>query len=102
MNKIFAILIFAITLSACVDSRDLSKNIVVAHISSNPDGLHPYNDNSAMRSYIFEHTQKTLVRLDVSSLEYIPSLAKSLPEIDDGLLYHYELRDDVNGMTEVN
>ena len=96
LNKIFASLIAAITLSACVDSRDLSQNIVVAHISSNPDGLHPYNDNSVMRSFIFEHTQKTLVKLDVSSLEYIPSLAKSLPEIsDDGLLYHYELRDDV-------
>ena len=62
----------------------------------NPDGLHPYNDNSVMRSFIFEHTQKTLIKLDVSSLEYIPSLAKSLPEIsDDGLFYHYELRDDI-------
>ncbi len=96
LNKINIVLIVAVTLSACVDSRDLSKNIVIAHISSNPDGLHPYNDNSVMRSFIFEHTQKTLIKLDVSSLEYIPSLAKSLPEIsDDGLLYHYELRDDV-------
>ena len=57
-NKIFATLIAAIILSACVDSRDLSQNIVVAHISSNPDGLHPYNDHSVMRSFIFEHTQK--------------------------------------------
>ena len=67
LNKILTILITVITLSACVDSRDLSQNIVVAHISSNPDGLHPYNDNSVMRSFIFEHTQKTLVKLDVSS-----------------------------------
>ena len=90
LNKIYIVLIVAVTLSACVDSRDLSKNIVIAHISSNPDGLHPYNDNSVMRSFIFEHTQKTLIKLDVSSLEYIPSLAKSLPEIsDDGLLYQF-------------
>ena len=75
-NKIFITLFVVIILSACVDSRDLSQNIVVAHISSNPDGLHPYNDNSVMRSFIFEHTQKTLIKLDVSSLEYIPSLSQ--------------------------
>ena len=86
LNKINIVLIVAVTLSACVDSRDLSKNIVIAHISWNPDGLHPYNDNSVMRSFIFEHTQKTLIKLDVSSLEYIPSLAKSLPEISDDWL----------------
>ena len=36
LNKIYIVLIVAVTLSACVDSRDLSKNIVIAHISSNP------------------------------------------------------------------
>ncbi len=82
-------------LTACVDDRDLSKNIVVAHILSNPDGLHPYNDNSVMRSFIFNYTQKSLVKLDLKTLEYIPSLAKSLPEIsEDGLTYYYELRED--------
>ena len=49
-----------------------------------------------MRSFIFEHTQKTLVKLDLESLEYMPSLVKTLPEIsEDGLRYHYELREDV-------
>ena len=64
LNKINIVLIVAVTLSACVENRDLSKNIVIAHISSNPDGLHPFNDNSIMRSFIFEHTQKTLIKLD--------------------------------------
>ncbi len=83
-------------LNSCVDKRDLSQNIVVAHISSNPDGLHPFNNNSTMRSFIFEHTQKTLIKLDLNSLDYIPSLAKSLPIIsEDGLMYDYELRDDL-------
>lgn len=83
-------------MSSCVEKRDLSKNIVVSHISSNPDGLHPFNDNSVMRSFIFEHTQKTLVKLDQRSLDYIPSLAKALPTIsEDGLEYEYELRDDL-------
>jgi len=63
LNKILTILITVITLSACVDSRDLSQNIVVAHISSNPDGLHPYNDNSVMRSFIFEHTLKNFSKV---------------------------------------
>lgn len=95
-KKLLTVIISIVLLSACVDNRDLSKNIVVAHISSNPDGLHPFNDNSVMRSFIFEHTQKTLIKLDLESLEYKPSLVKMLPEIsEDGLRYHYELRDDV-------
>ena len=97
MNKnLLTIIISIVLLSACVDNRDLSKNIVIAHISSNPDGLHPFNDNSVMRSFIFEHTQKTLVKLDLKRLEYMPSLVKSLAEVSkDGLRYHYELRDDI-------
>ena len=97
MNKnLLTIIISIVLLSACVDNRDLSKNIVIAHISSNPDGLHPFNDNSVMRSFIFEHTQKTLVKLDLKRLEYMPSLVKTLAEVSkDGLRYHYELRDDI-------
>ena len=95
-KNLLTVIISIVLLSACVDNRDLSKNIVIAHISSNPDGLHPFNDNSVMRSFIFEHTQKTLVKLDLESLEYMPSLVKTLPKIsEDGLRYHYELRDDV-------
>ena len=95
-NKLSIAFLSLLMFTSCIDSRDLSKDNVIAHILSNPDGLHPYNDNSVMRSFIFEHTQKTLVKLDLKSLEYIPSLAKSLPEVsEDGLKYHYELREDV-------
>ena len=88
------LVIFSIFIS-CVEKRDLSKNIVVTHILSNPDGLHPFNDNSIMRSFIFNYTQKSLIRLDLKSLEYIPSLAKELAEIsEDGLKYTFELRED--------
>ena len=46
--------------------------------------------------FIFQHTQKTLVKLDLESVVYIPSLAKTLPQIsDDGLHYTYELREDL-------
>ncbi|MEE3038129.1 MAG: ABC transporter substrate-binding protein [Bacteroidota bacterium] len=74
----------------------MSKNIVISHILSNPDGLHPFNDNSVMRSFIFQYTQKSLVKLDLESLEYIPSMVKQMPTIsDDGLRFEYELRDDL-------
>ncbi|SVD65724.1 uncharacterized protein METZ01_LOCUS418578, partial [marine metagenome] len=64
---------------------------------SQPDGLHPYNDNSVMRSYIFQYTQKTLVKLDIESLEYIPQLAKDLATVsDNGLAYTYELLEGIN------
>lgn len=94
---IFIVILFCITiLSSCVKERDLSQNTVIAHILSQPDGLHPYNDNSVMRSYIFQYTQKTLVKLDLQSLEYIPLLAKNLAEIsNNGLEYTYELKEGV-------
>ena len=93
-KKYFIIIILISIFSiSCVEKRDLSKNIVVAHILSNPDGLHPFNDNSVMRSFIFQYTHKTLMRLDLSTLEYIPSLAKELPKIsENGLEYTFELK----------
>lgn len=62
--KIIVITLAIVSLASCVEKRDLSKNTIIAHISSNPDGLHPFNDNSANRSYIFEYTQKTLMKAD--------------------------------------
>ena len=95
-KSIFLLLIF-LSLYGCVKERDLSKNVVLAHILSQPDGLHPYNDNSVMRSYIFQYTQKTIVKLDMESLEYIPQLAKSLAIVsNNGLAYTYELRKGIN------
>lgn len=94
-KRIWILLAIVSVLAACVEKRDLSKNIVVTHILSNPDGLHPFNDNSVMRSFIFNYTQKSLVKLDLESLAYVPSLAKNLAEIsEDGLRYTFELRDD--------
>ena len=83
LKRILGFLLIVSVLASCVEKRDLSKNIVVAHILSNPDGLHPFNDNSVMRSFIFNYTQKSLIKLDLESLDYIPSLAKNLAEISD-------------------
>ena len=96
LKKVLTLICCFLILQSCVDTRDLSKNIVISHILSNPDGLHPFNDNSVMRSFIFQYTQKSLVKLDLESLEYIPSMVKQMPTIsDDGLRFEYELRDDL-------
>ena len=93
---IFFTLISLLVLSSCVKERDLTQNTVIAHILSQPDGLHPFNDNSVMRSYIFNYTQKTLIKLDLESLEYIPVLIKELPSASkDNLSFSYEIRDDI-------
>jgi len=93
---IFFTLITLLVLSSCVKERDLTQNTVIAHILSQPDGLHPFNDNSVMRSYIFNYTQKTLIKLDLESLEYIPVLIKGLPSASkDNLSFSYEIRDNI-------
>ena len=92
---VFLSCLFVIIIS-CVDKRDLSTDVVIAHITSNPDGLHPFNDNSANRSYIFNYTQKALLRMDLKSLKTIPALVKELPvPSENGLTYSYELIDGV-------
>ena len=97
MNKKILILLFlSLVLISCVKERDLSQNTVVAHILSQPDGLHPYNNNSVMRSYIFSYTQKTLLSLDLKSLDYIPDLIKELPSSsEDNQTFYFELKENV-------
>jgi peptide/nickel transport system substrate-binding protein len=97
MKKNLLLYLFcALIISSCVKKRDLSQNTVVAHILSQPDGLHPYNNNSVMRSYIFSYTQKTLLGLDLESLEYFPDLIKEIPtSSDDNKTFYFELKDNI-------
>ena len=90
------ILCICILLLSCTEKRDLSQNTVISHILSQPDGLHPFNNNSVMRSYIFNYTQKTLLRLDLESLDYIPSLITQLPTSSkDNKTFYFELKDNI-------
>ena len=96
IKKLLLTLFISATLTSCVKKRDLSQNTVIAHILSQPDGLHPFNDNSAMRTFVFQYTQKTLIKLDIESLEYIPMLAKEMPTAsEDNLSFTYELKDGI-------
>ncbi len=105
IKKIFITLFISVILVSCIKKRDLSQNTVIAHITVQPDGLHPFNDNSAIRSYIFNYTQKTLIKLDIKSLEYIPSLVKNMPKAsEDNLSFEYEIKKGVlwDDGTELN
>ena len=109
IKKTFILISAIITLQSCIpdstkNKRDDEKqetsynqqNIVVQHISAQPDGLHPYNSNSSFRTFIFQSTQKTLIKLDLQSLEYIPDLVEGMAEIsNDGLEYTYQLREGI-------
>jgi len=96
IKKLLLTLFISATLASCVKKRDLSQNTVIAHILSQPDGLHPFNDNSAMRTFVFQYTQKTLIKLDIESLEYIPMLVKEMPTAsENNLSFDYELKDGI-------
>ena len=97
IKKISIIFFFFTLLISCSENkRDLSRNVVVAHMLSQPDGLHPFNNNSVMRSEIFMYTQKTLLTLDINSLDYIPLLIKELPKAsEDNKTFYFELKDDI-------
>ena len=95
-QKILPIFIFCLFLG-CIkndNSKRLKTNTVVAHMLAEPDGLHPFNNNSVMRSEIFAYTQKTLLQLDINSLDYIPTLLKELPNSsNDNKTFYFELKD---------
>ena len=95
-KRIIFTLFVLFIISSCVKKRDLTQNTVIAHILSQPDGLHPYNNNSVMRSYIFSYTQKTLLGLDLKSLDYIPDLLKELPtSSEDNKTFYFELKNNI-------
>ena len=96
IKNLILYLFCALIITSCVQERDLSQNTVVAHILSQPDGLHAYNNNSVMRSYIFSYTQKTLLGLDLESLDYVPSLLTNLPTSSkDNKTFYFELKDNI-------
>src|SRR5688572_21700417 len=78
-----------------VDPSWSKTNTLVYHTTSDPDNLHPTNGSSSPRSEINLYIHMGLVATDLKKQEVIPSLVKSLPEVDaGGLEYTYELRDE--------
>lgn len=89
-------LLICISFGACVKKRDLTENVVVVHMSTNPNGLHVTNDLSGFRAFIFEYLHRPLVRIDIRSQLLTPVLVDSLAGIsENGTAYTYRLRKDV-------
>lgn len=91
----------SILLTACGGGKESVKekaknNVVVYHTIGEPDGMHPVNDNSGLRSEINSYTEIFLVTTDVKNNEPLPYLAKTLPAIsENGKKYSYTLRNDM-------
>lgn len=83
-----------------IKSERAGDNNVIIQESSDPDKLNPITYNSANAAYIFGNIFQGLLNTDPATLEYIPVLAKSRPEIKEitegeykgGLEISYELR----------
>lgn len=96
MNKTISFIFLILLVVGCVHKRDLSENTAIVHLQANPNGLHITNDISTYRAFIFEYTQKTLVRTDIRTLKMTPIIAVGLPEVDStGTRFTYTLRNDV-------
>jgi len=65
---------------------------IVAHIASEPDGLHPFNNVSLNMIYVFESIHRRLFRVDLESLKLIPDVASEMPEQIDSVNFKYSLR----------
>lgn len=86
----FILLLVAISVScsntdeSIVDTPEIDREFeVIAHLNSDPDGLHPFNNISGNMAYIFESLHKRILRVDLESLELIPELASAMPKLLD-------------------
>lgn len=96
LKPVLPVLALLFTLQGCMDERDLSKNVVVAHLSSGPTTLHPTNGRGSIRNYLFQYTQKRLIRPDLRDLKTTPQLVESMPKVsDNGLAYTFTLKQDI-------
>ncbi len=73
----------------------VTGDVILYHELSDPQGLNPIttNDNSAKTLYSFVFD--ALLEQDPKSLDFVPNLAESMPELsDDHLTYTFRVRKD--------
>lgn len=79
--------------SSC-DPSWSKENIVINHWLNEPPTLHPTNEYTSNRNFVFGYIHSYLLIVDLKTLELQPDLVKSLPNISsDGLSYEFELKD---------
>ena len=96
LYALIAVLICACTSEDSSIGNPTEKNSsfdLVAHIAVEPDGLHPLNSASLTTAYVFESIHKTLLKVDLITLDLIPDLAKGLPEQIDSNTFRYTIQE---------
>jgi peptide/nickel transport system substrate-binding protein len=78
------------------DGPPVRGDWVVVHTIADPENLNPLTSNDFGASQVLAWIFPPLIRVDPTTLELAPMLAKALPEVsEDKLTYTYHLRDDV-------
>lgn len=99
MKRILLFIVLLAILSSCVENTQRNEAqedfSVVIHTSYEPNGLHPVNDFSTLRSHIYMYTHRPVLKVDLETFELLPILLTELPTTTDGQKYLYSLRDDV-------
>lgn len=71
------------------------NNTLVAHLSAEPDNLHPAKGSSAPRNEVLQYTQAFLIITDYEKQELAPGLITKLPDAsEDNTRFSYLLRED--------
>jgi peptide/nickel transport system substrate-binding protein len=77
-------------------STPVKGDWIIIHQMSDPSGLNPYTTTDAQAREIFIRIFESMLKLDFETLELVPALAKSRPEIsEDHLTYMFELKENV-------
>lgn len=104
LSFITGLTLSSVLFSACSSSSESEETLttnsgkadVVVHELSDADMLNPYNYSDAGAGYIIQNLFQSLISIDFRSLELVPVLAVSRPEItktdNGGLLITYEIR----------
>ncbi|MCG8583436.1 MAG: ABC transporter substrate-binding protein [Pirellulales bacterium] len=85
----------AIPLAGCNGSPPSQTSTLVYGRGADADFLDPINTSNGETAKVLYNVFDNLITFDDKTLELVPSLAKEWTISDDGLVYTFELRDDV-------
>ncbi|MES2568132.1 MAG: ABC transporter substrate-binding protein [Bacteroidota bacterium] len=91
--KSFFYFLFVLLLAITSSCKKTQNNVLVVHLISEPDDMHPTNGASAVRAELNLYTNLSLLRVNYKTGELLPCLSESLPIVSlDGLNYDYKLK----------
>ncbi len=95
VSGLLALFLYTSCVETAQNQTDDTDFSVVIHTSYEPNGLHPVNDFSSMRSHIYLYTHRPLLKINLETFDLEPLLVTEPPTTEDGLKYLYTLRNDV-------